>query len=91
MSAHPNACIGAALFAFTLLGAAAAHCGSATQDAGEAAYGAQNTACVALATSRTQAEACVSATQAIWCGPGGLWTSGDAGLCGAGGKDAGHE
>ena len=64
-------------------------CGSAAQDGGEAAYGAQNTACVALATTRTQAEACVSATQAIWCGPQGLWTSSDAGLCGTSGKDAG--
>ena len=46
---------------------------------GESAYAAQNAACVALSTSREQAEACVTRTQAMYCGPEGLLTGPDAG------------
>jgi len=87
---HLDALIGCAMVGalLTALALDLTRCGSATQDGGEAAYGAQSAACVALATSRSQAEACVAATQAIWCGPdGGLWTSSDAGLCGSTTKD----
>jgi hypothetical protein len=87
---HLDAFIGFAIVGalLTALALDLTRCGSATQDGGEAAYGAANTACVALSTTRTQAETCVDRVQAIWCGDGGLWSSGDAGLC-ASGKD-GH-
>lgn len=57
---------------------------TAAKQADVTAYAAEEQSCVALASSRAEADVCISGVQARWCGPGGqlqlLGACGDSGI-----------
>lgn len=75
------------MFIFTVCCAACGAGALAVEQAEVAVYAAQEQACVAQATTKAAADACIAAVKQGWCGDAGALAT--AGACGA--QDAGGQ